>query len=556
MRVEAAKGVRQLPLMWCVVEGSPTANDPAAVGALDGLSDATVSDVLWARHERASERIYIDATGITFRSALDKYRISDTFPVIKDPDTSSGNLGDIDFANKQEVDDARAACEGAWIDLLRNHDKCVEGTCSISGDSCAEDSTCIGINALSLPGIPVISANILNNCDCFGRTYFTYDPSGGNISDLKTLLTEESIIFLVDRKHTRDGDADAELVAHELGHALGLAHTKVPGNILSTSSLTVGEMVPRTQLSTKIEDGVDLNNPPYNGEGDLEGSWPRMINQVEWVKEKAKDWPGSADDPPMLLIYGPTFSFLQLDEMGDVSEPYIDLSGFRATQTGRSSELPPVRQDLAPDVRFTHRVVGLLRDAFPGTSELNFYVLLDTDNDRSTGGNSTALPPGVPDTGFAGIEFIFRASVSLFEPQDDVPPAVLRTQLTAWQYEPIGETFQDVTDKAPVPTSFLTGGSTSKATVVGDVFEHVAIEVGGDFLGPLADVFRVQACAENPATGNIDCMNDSTGSVEGGRPYSLLPPDFPICTVTPAGVNPGKLATVEISGLDPNAPRT
>src|SRR5712692_5992154 len=66
---------RHLPIQWCAVAGSPTAVNPGTVDPDNPGADTNT--VLWRRHERVSDRIYLpvaasnaanDVVPVTFRS--------------------------------------------------------------------------------------------------------------------------------------------------------------------------------------------------------------------------------------------------------------------------------------------------------------------------------------------------------------------------------------------------------------------------------------------------------------------------------------------------------
>ena len=82
---------RHLPIQWCAVAGSPTAVTPGTVDPDNPGADTNT--VLWRRHERVSDRIYLaqpasDATNdvvpVTFRSAADQqtFLLNRSFPII------------------------------------------------------------------------------------------------------------------------------------------------------------------------------------------------------------------------------------------------------------------------------------------------------------------------------------------------------------------------------------------------------------------------------------------------------------------------------------------
>lgn len=51
----AGDGLLQIPVRWYAIKGSPTADNPASLGEPD------TDNVLWRRHERASDQIWIPA---------------------------------------------------------------------------------------------------------------------------------------------------------------------------------------------------------------------------------------------------------------------------------------------------------------------------------------------------------------------------------------------------------------------------------------------------------------------------------------------------------------
>jgi hypothetical protein len=121
--VQAGNGLRQIPLRWCAVQGSPAVTNPGGVGEPD------TDNVLWRRHERASDNIWIPFANITFRSGFTAaIRDQATFPIIDDPTPPAsggpGQLGDIldPQINSQELNNAIASCQTAWNNLATQFD--------------------------------------------------------------------------------------------------------------------------------------------------------------------------------------------------------------------------------------------------------------------------------------------------------------------------------------------------------------------------------------------------------------------------------------------------
>jgi hypothetical protein len=85
----------RVPLSWCPVNGSPAVSSPNIPNPWGGI-DTTTDDVLWRRHERVTDNIYINQAGITFRSAInDALHTSLNFDPINDPDPNLGTPGNL-----------------------------------------------------------------------------------------------------------------------------------------------------------------------------------------------------------------------------------------------------------------------------------------------------------------------------------------------------------------------------------------------------------------------------------------------------------------------------
>src|SRR5262249_23178902 len=83
--------VIHVPISWCVVDGTPAASTPNILPLGATAPDTTTDAILWRRHERATDFIYVNQAGITFRSAINNtWAGSLTFPIISDRDTTQG----------------------------------------------------------------------------------------------------------------------------------------------------------------------------------------------------------------------------------------------------------------------------------------------------------------------------------------------------------------------------------------------------------------------------------------------------------------------------------
>src|SRR5918994_2061340 len=85
----------RVPIAWCAVEGSQAASNPNIPNPSGGI-DTTTNDVLWRRHERVTDNIYINSAEISFRSAInDPLQASLSFPITNDPDPNLGTIGNM-----------------------------------------------------------------------------------------------------------------------------------------------------------------------------------------------------------------------------------------------------------------------------------------------------------------------------------------------------------------------------------------------------------------------------------------------------------------------------
>ena len=112
----------RVPLSWCVTNGSQTAVSPNIPDPWGGV-DTTTDDVIWRRHERATDNIYLfQGTGITFRSGInDALHSSLNFPIIGDP-RAIGTLGNVTFeesgTSSREYREMINDCFDKWQELI------------------------------------------------------------------------------------------------------------------------------------------------------------------------------------------------------------------------------------------------------------------------------------------------------------------------------------------------------------------------------------------------------------------------------------------------------
>jgi hypothetical protein len=94
-----------LPILWAGIEGAPSMEDPSVV------NEESADNVLWRRHERPTDAIYLPMADVSFRSAATAEIKNGpvSFPIIRDPSGSDGNVLGLD-----EMSDAFAIAKRAW----------------------------------------------------------------------------------------------------------------------------------------------------------------------------------------------------------------------------------------------------------------------------------------------------------------------------------------------------------------------------------------------------------------------------------------------------------
>lgn len=501
---------RHLPIRWCALAGSPTAVTPGSVDPDNPGADTTT--VLWRRHERVSDRIYlrlsaVDATNdvvpVTFRSA-DSMETSlkvRTFPIINGPNTN-GDFN-IDPNNPKSLEDLIQACDDAW--------------------------------GSTAPGIPVINVNHLfyNGTQIGGRGSSHWSCPAGSSTQHTTWTVDKNWVLIADRSYNANGTQDANLLGHELGHALNLFHTAAADSQNLMTLQAILDSDPPHVLSTSIQDGVDQTNTSLSCSGTTTTfitPMPRTINQVEWHQGEAKKWPGNGIDPPDTLITAILPSFQLLDALGDVpsTEGFVDLSAVRV-----SGDVP------GGILHVSFRLVGQIPQT---ATPIDYFFLADLDNNSATGGGP--LFPSdldLPSSSVSGIELIVRARAQRTGPNEfpvfTVTPTVWLFQGGAFQKQASGFATafieqNDVTGEHPLPPTFG------------------YVEVVFPLTIPTGSV-RVQAITHdsNPTTETVDKLDDTDTGVVG----SLAPPHFPVCGVSPGQVQPGVEANVTAHGLVPKA---
>jgi hypothetical protein len=491
-----------VPIRWGVIGDDANGNgvfDPGEAGGAPAFTnpgfvgEPNTDNVLWRRHERASDNIYIPYAQVTFRSAL--YNIVEDptlrFPIIPDPDPNpTGDpfweYGDIldPRASGSEWNAAHNECVRAWREDHGVEDIGVvvinaRRMMTLAGDSEPGIATLDGRrvllrdNAYVLPGSPLLAFDVVDHVD----------------------------------KH----------FAHEMGHALGgLRHTNDTTNVMSNRRLDANGdgRVDNIQLSSSVLDETGAT-----------------VNQIAIVRQAARLTSGCK-------IAGTntdctSFSDVRTDRHSDAPLPELDLSMLIATNSG-------------PWVKFVHDLMGPIdvQRTLRNYQSIHYYTLIDTDQDASTGGNPLAL--GIP-TKFVGTEFVTGVTVKL-DSRGELPAV----EAKVWEF--IAGSFVELKHEGIIgrvePIIAVSERGQTHLT------DQVTISFPTR-LASIPAAFRAHALVVAEAVKGdpfIDILDDAREPGERGRSFRWRSPIFPTCSVSPEIARRGQPITIKVEGLLPDKP--
>ncbi len=350
-----------VPMSWCIVQGSQAQASPNVAG------DTVTDDLIWRRHERPTDFIYVNQAGISFRSAInDAWNVLD-FPIIADPDTTLALPGDMRGENVNtfgaEFNQMLADCDAAWAAMGRAgigitavnanlfHDGTGDYVGVIGWGGCVEDTLNPGFCVNPWDGQIAVVDNHYLHPSVADRTF----PDG---SGLQFTLT----------------DPMDQLVGHELGHALSLPH--------------------RASLTALMNP-----NPVDNVGGDGQSDNITLNNaEVTAVRNMALVANGLEIDPPDVFLKGAVVAATQVDAKRRERLPgHLDLAAVKVTLDTKDRT-----------VSFGQRLFGLVPARGPAQSH---WFLVDSDGPERGADADQLKRLGVPETSFAGADLVVRADV-------------------------------------------------------------------------------------------------------------------------------------------------
>lgn len=364
----------RIPVSWCAVHGSAAADNPNIPNPEGGDADQTTDNVLSRRHERTTDSIYIDDVGLSFRSAInDAVHTTLSFPKIDDPVIESplwkGNLwlyDDQEDPAMNEINRMLHSCLLSWVDMTG-------GTGAVYG-------------------IPTININRFIN---ESRTDIIKDVIGSSLCtdlappDRICETPYDGYVFVIDNYYTaplatgwKNNDPYDQNLGHEFGHSLVLAHR------LSMADPTA--LMNWKQVTTTSEEGKE-----YVSNIEL------SPQEKTTVRDNAFRIRGVETDPEGTVLPADVLESIEMDEIQETnsSRPFEDISYVRAILDNKNNS-----------TYFMQNLFGYIPEMVKTTnqSNLQYWILVDLDNDTSTGGNQSALDSlGIPSTDFEGTDLVF-----------------------------------------------------------------------------------------------------------------------------------------------------
>lgn len=490
-----------VPMSWCIVQGSPAQANPNLAG------DTTTDDLIWRRHERPTDNIFINPTGITLRSAINNAWTVLDYPIIADPvvtpGTQQGDMRGEDVnAFGVEFNQMLNACDAVYASP--QYGRAGIGVTAVNAglfhDGAGAYVTVIGWGGCN--------QNAAGNCVA---------PYDGRV-----VVIDNRYLHPASPNRTWPGTATQfsltdpwdQLVGHEVGHALSLPHRDTSG----------------ANLMFRSQQDNDANGTADN----------RALNtaEVNDLRANAQNVPGLEIDPPGEFLPGRYAVMRQVDRVQEREEvpAHFDLASVRAA-VDQAEGLFLLDQQL----------FGLI----PKEGEAQqFWSLLDVDDGQQGADPDLLRRIGAPETRFAGADFVAVVEIVNQEVSG-----------RAWSFQngeliEVGDFFPELQTLVMYPHfADATGpsGSVPELIEAGVPVHHIVnFKAPAELVGvSLQKPFRVQTFNVTNGEQVVDALDDQD---EGrGVEFVLDNPQFPHCFPQTDG-EPGDMIQVRLEGLLPNAP--
>lgn len=496
-----------VPIFWCALQGSNAGTSPVPT-PVNG--DNNVNDILWRRHERATDNIYAPQALTSFRSAFEPAATGFSFPrLIHYPpgfDGQAAHLGQVlspELDSQADVNRVTQKCRQAWH---------------------TQNPSDLGIYAVNIKEFVDSSGNPLSGFSVLlGRAGYTISCSSSSTPCTISTATSynQGFVTLVDNMNSLptsnliSSDPKDQLFGHEVGHALGL-EDNLPGADSTNHNTNTANLMYRTQQGNPVSNTL------------------LSVDQQTLARKVAKMVPNVQQDPPGQFLNNDIVGYEQPDAIEEnASVPsYLDLSSIQAQLKTNTSE-----------ITFTAEVFGNISSTAAG---LHYWILANSDNNERTGAKSLTLHAiGVPQTNFTGADFVARLDL------DNLTPS---GQIWATQNGTLVKLTDTNLSRASLGTTVSTLDYANPRLSPITLVEHktISISLSNQLVNVGLDKpFSIQALSVGTnLDGNI--TGDEVSSVGSKRPFILSYPVYPHCFPQSDGV-PGGTVLTQVTGLLPNS---
>lgn len=521
---QTCQGFLAVPIAWCVVDGSPAENTPH-IG-----NDRDTNNIIWRRHERPSDTIYIPRANVTLRSGITQPSGMGGFPIIPDPDTRFATVGDM---------------RGENVNTFGNEFNTMVNSCRQA--YAARGLGSVGITAVNAGlfhdgGNPPAYVGTIGWAGCWQNANgICATPYNGRavVVDNRYLHTLSPNRFWPNGGIFRTVDPHDILTGHEIGHALALPH------VGHARSMMFGSISDTSQPPDNVADNIELSNAEVSR---LRASSCNVVGTTSSV---------SGTTSPVLL------------SQDTVVEDQPRFSSVLASQ------------NLSAVIGFAYndgsQVISGLRIELEGAAKglsatisgfVQVIVLIDNDRSPATGGSDINLVDfDFPAFAMQGIDYAVRVDLDSTGSIDNETFLVFDEgndrfedrsglidfdiELLSLVMEPIvaPHILPDGTQITPEPTGVGDDGN-PEDFIGASAIQFTAID--GSILD-LSPRYAVTALSVSPERGTLDVLGNWTQP--SGTPLQPNTPVFPECSA-PIGANPtiGEAVDIVFSGLEPNQP--